>query len=121
MAELSVTQDLWPAVKDQLRKLYPRDVFEAWFAPLESQVEGDEFVLYAQNEFAAIWIEDNYLEVIREKLLAVSEHGWDIRLETRQATGGRVEEAEPGNNTNAARTPTTPRQPARTSTSAKSF
>lgn len=69
MSTLSITASLWETVKCDLKGLFPEDVFQMWFEPvvcLEASEEG--LVLGVPNEFAAIWIHDNYLDLISQRL-----------------------------------------------------
>ena len=60
---------LWETVKCDLKGLFPEDVFQMWFEPLTC-LDGteDSVVLGVQNDFAAIWIHDNYLDLISQRL-----------------------------------------------------
>ncbi len=105
MAELSLTEDTWIAVRNELRKLYPRDVFETWFAPLEASYDDNILILSAHNDFAAIWIEDNYLDVIREKLATLSDQRWEVMLRAQS----RENETGAAPRTNSPSSPSTSR------------
>ena len=67
MASFPVTQDLWPTIRGEFERSLSEELFKTWFAPLEAQVEGeDTLVILAPNEFSAIWLEDNYFDLIRD-------------------------------------------------------
>lgn len=69
MSELSISQSLWETVKEELKSFFPPDVFQMWFEPLRCLDVGDDFiVLGAPNDFATIWIQDNYFDLIHERL-----------------------------------------------------
>lgn len=69
MSQVALQNDLWSKVKDELRLVFSDDIFEMWFTPLKHlENREDTLVLSAPNEFAAIWIEDNYLDLIRQKV-----------------------------------------------------
>ena len=60
---------LWETVKCDFKSLFPEDVFQMWFEPvvcLESTA--DTLTLGVPNDFAAIWIHDNYLDLISQRL-----------------------------------------------------
>lgn len=68
MSNTVVTENLWSAIKSEFRKRFPQELFDTWFAPVVSREENDgSLVLIAPNAFAAIWLEDNYLDLIREE------------------------------------------------------
>lgn len=60
---------LWETVKSDLKGLFPDDVFQMWFEPMSCLDSGeDTVVLGVPNDFAAIWIHDNYLDLISQRL-----------------------------------------------------
>lgn len=69
MSQQTLTAPLWPTVQDELKKRFPRELYDTWFAPVRSVEETSEtMVLQAPNAFAAIWLQDNYLDLIRESV-----------------------------------------------------
>ena len=74
MPPISTAHAIWPGIRTELARQLPHDIFEMWFKPVESlEGDGDTLVLGAPNEFAAIWIHDNYLDLITQ--LASAEAG----------------------------------------------
>ena len=60
---------LWETVKCDLKGLFPDDVFQMWFEPMLClETTEDAVTLGVQNDFAAIWIHDNYLDLISQRL-----------------------------------------------------
>ncbi|MSU48642.1 MAG: chromosomal replication initiator protein DnaA [Opitutus sp.] len=60
---------LWETVKCDFKSLFPEDVFQMWFAPVVClETTDDSMTLGVPNEFAAIWIHDNYLDLITQRL-----------------------------------------------------
>ena len=60
---------LWETVKCDLKGLFPDDVFQMWFEPMRClETTEDAVTLGVQNDFAAIWIHDNYLDLISQRL-----------------------------------------------------
>ena len=65
----SLAPSLWETAKCDLKSLFPEDVFQMWFEPLSClETIGDSMVLGVPNDFAAIWIHDNYLDLITQRL-----------------------------------------------------
>ena len=89
-----VTEDTWSAIVADLRKVYPKDTFEAWFAPLECEVSGDTYTLIAPNDFATIWIEENYLPALRERFERAVGSSAKVELRTRGSSGIEVARAD---------------------------
>jgi len=69
MPSLSLTPSLWETVKCDFKSLFPEDVFQMWFEPLVCLgATEDSMILGVPNDFAAIWIHDNYLDLITQRL-----------------------------------------------------
>lgn len=69
MSEGMVTAGVWEAVLADIEKLFPADLFQTWFAPLSVRCgDDDSFVIEAPNDFARIWVTDNYLDLIIRRL-----------------------------------------------------
>jgi len=79
MTPTSIAHASWPGIRAELARQLPKDIFEMWFKPIRL-LQGDEdaLVLGAQNDFAAIWIHDNYLDLITQ--LASAETGRSIEI-----------------------------------------
>jgi len=69
MSSLSVSPSLWETVKCDLKGLFPEEVFQMWFEPIVcAESTEDSLVLGVPNEFAAIWVHDNYLDLISQRV-----------------------------------------------------
>jgi len=81
MPQHSVIQDLWDTVRRELESLFPRDVFETWFLPLEQlELKNDILALSVPNDFSAIWIEDNYIDLITRKVEECAGHPIEVKV-----------------------------------------
>lgn len=75
------TSNLWETVKQDLKSLFPEDVFQLWFDPLECLESSEtELTLGVPNDFAAIWIHDNYLDLIVQRLRLITGNEVNVRL-----------------------------------------
>ncbi|MCH8474104.1 MAG: chromosomal replication initiator protein DnaA [Opitutales bacterium] len=94
MSTLTNTLDLWDTVKKDLAAYFPADVFQMWFEPLNCiSLSEEEIVLGAPNDFASIWIKDNYLDVLKEKIHTRTENGLTISFtvqEEKKERGNRL-------------------------------
>lgn len=82
MSQVSSASTLWKSVLDELRSLFSADIFGLWFAPLGAREEADgTLVLVTSSDFAAIWLEDNWLEVIQQKSELVAGRPVAVRIE----------------------------------------
>jgi len=69
MSNPSLQTNLWETVKCDLKGLFPEDVFAMWFEPMSClDASEDAVTLGVPNDFAAIWIHDNYLDLISQRL-----------------------------------------------------
>ncbi len=69
MPTSTLTPSLWETVKCDFKSLFPEDVFQMWFEPVVClETTGDAMTLGVPNDFAAIWIHDNYLDLITQRL-----------------------------------------------------
>src|SRR5476651_27153 len=69
MPSLSLPHHLWETVKCDFKSLFPEDVFQMWFEPVVClDTTEDAITLGVPNDFAAIWIHDNYLDLISQRL-----------------------------------------------------
>jgi chromosomal replication initiator protein len=69
MPTLTLPSSLWETVKCDFKGLFPEDVFQMWFEPVVClETTEDSIVLGVPNDFAAIWIHDNYLDLITQRL-----------------------------------------------------
>ncbi len=69
MPSVSLPPSLWETVKCDFKELFPEDVFQMWFEPMTCLEASEEsMTLGVPNDFAAIWIHDNYLDLITQRL-----------------------------------------------------
>jgi len=69
MSALSLSPSLWETVKCDFKGLFPEDVYHMWFEPMCCLATSeDTMTLGVPNDFAAIWIHDNYLDLITQRL-----------------------------------------------------
>ncbi len=69
MTSTSLSPSLWETVKCDFKSLFPEDVFQMWFEPVVClEASADSITLGVPNDFAAIWIHDNYLDLITQRL-----------------------------------------------------
>ena len=64
-------KNLWSVLRGDLQQLFAssQDVYKTWFEPMTCLSEEDDALLLGMpNEFAAVWVSNNYLGLIRERL-----------------------------------------------------
>ena len=84
-------ENIWNRVRTEFKSLFPGDVYDSWFENLESLNTDDEdtLMLGTSNEFAAIWIQDNYLDLISQKVRSAAGRAIQVVIEV---TGDGKEE-----------------------------
>ncbi|WOO41449.1 chromosomal replication initiator protein DnaA [Rubellicoccus peritrichatus] len=95
-----MTQDtqaptLWDAVKTDFRDLFPDDVYRTWFEPMSCLDEReDSITLGVPNDFAAIWVQDNYQDLITRRLGMAAGRSMSLRFEVADNGEPELEEIE---------------------------
>jgi chromosomal replication initiator protein len=81
---------LWEPIFASLRTLLSADVFSMWFAEIRClEADADRILLEVPSDFNAIWIENNYLDILSEK---VTEHtGRRTAIELRVTANNRLD------------------------------
>jgi chromosomal replication initiator protein len=81
---------LWETVKCDLKGLFPEDVFNAWFEPIVAVESAEEsLVLGVPNEFAVIWVHENYLDLITQRVRLASGRMVNVTLRKLDASPDR--------------------------------
>jgi len=81
MLVTSVSPGLWESAKADLRGLFPEDVFKLWFDPIVCvEATPEQMTLGVPNDFAAIWINDNYIDLIQQRLRLTSGREMAVKL-----------------------------------------
>jgi chromosomal replication initiator protein len=82
MSSLSLPLNLWETVKCDFKSLFPEDVFQMWFEPVVClETSADAITLGVPNDFAAIWIHDNYLDLITQRLRLTAGRAVSVNLQ----------------------------------------
>jgi len=88
MSHPTLQANLWETVKCDLKGLFPDDVFQMWFEPMNCvESTEDAVTLGVPNDFAAIWIHDNYLDLISQRLRLASGRMVSVNLRKVDANG----------------------------------
>jgi chromosomal replication initiator protein len=108
MNQANVTESIWTEVLTDLQGSLSRDIYENWFCTMRASVDDTGTLeLSTGNEFSRIWLEDNYLDLIRDKvserageevMVRISAH--EVESE-RPPTHNRVIRSEPTANRNS--------------------
>ncbi|MBK8858215.1 MAG: chromosomal replication initiator protein DnaA [Opitutaceae bacterium] len=97
MPSSTLSPSLWETVKCDFKELFPEDVFQMWFEPLVClEASEDSMTLGVPNDFAAIWIHDNYLDLITQRLRLNAGRMVNVTLRKTDQVNGRP--AQPAGN-----------------------
>jgi chromosomal replication initiator protein len=87
---------LWRDASKILQGMLNPELFNRWFAPIKPvEVNQDALVLGVANEFYQIWLQDNFLPLIREAVNQVSRQPLQVRLAVNQTLKAPAELAQP--------------------------
>ena len=87
MSHPTLQTSLWETVKCDLKGLFPDDVFQMWFEPMRClEISEDTVTLGVPNDFAAIWIHDNYLDLITQRMRMTA--GRMVQVNLRKSDNG---------------------------------
>ena len=88
---------LWETVKCDLKGLFPDDVFQTWFEPMVCvDATEDTVTLSVPSDFAVMWIHDNYLDLISQRLRLTAGRMVHVTLrKLEQGADDSVRHAEP--------------------------
>ena len=74
-----------------LRSLLNADIYNLWFAPLQaSALEGDCLTLDVANDFCEVWLNDNYLGLIRDVLTQATGQPMKVKFHVNNSPGNPV-------------------------------
>ena len=86
MPSTPIADTLWQNTNKELKNLFPEDVYEMWFSGLICSLETDtKLVLTTHSEFNAIWIENNFLDVITQYARSFAGTAIEVSIEVEQA------------------------------------
>lgn len=73
---------IWEAVRKDFANIFPPDVYRTWFESITVLSENnEEIILGVQNDFAVIWIQENYLDIIAKRLEMALGHSINISFQ----------------------------------------
>jgi chromosomal replication initiator protein len=95
MSDSTIALSLWESVNQELKSLFPKDLYDMWFEELVCTEESDaKIVLTAPNEFNAIWIENNYLDIISQQARSFAGTAVSVVIEVADETVADTDAAD---------------------------
>ena len=74
-------ESIWEKAKDELKSNVSGEIFDGWFAKLSPVGESEKSLkLEAPCEFDAIWIRDNYMDVLKKQVSLAAGCNMDVEI-----------------------------------------
>ena len=111
------TEAIWTQAKETLQSMVNPDLFNLWFDPIKLvTIKKSTAILLAPNEFCAVWLKDNYKEILQDVLSHITSSKLTVQFEVNLDTASRQCSSESADteskfkkNTKATKTKTTTR------------
>jgi chromosomal replication initiator protein len=82
----SSAERVWGTVQQMLRMMLSPDTYNLWFSGIRARsLDGEGLVLEVGDDFCEVWLEKNYSDLIREKLLLACGQPLAVRFITSPA------------------------------------
>ncbi|MGB0333858.1 MAG: chromosomal replication initiator protein DnaA [Opitutales bacterium] len=90
MSSPNTVDSLWHNTNTELKNLFPAEVYDMWFRDLVCTEETDSSLrLTASSEFNAIWIENNFLDIITQQVRSFAGSSMEVSIEVKCQEGDR--------------------------------
>ena len=81
----------WLQASETLRTMVNADLFNLWFDPIRpGSINEDTAVLIVPNDFCAVWLKDNYLELLQDVLAHITGKKLNIQLKINETIADEV-------------------------------
>jgi chromosomal replication initiator protein len=78
---LSGANHLWKDACKILRGMLSRDLYDRWFEPIRPmEFDNDSIVLGVANEFYMIWLQDNFLPLVRDAVCQAAQRPFQVKF-----------------------------------------
>src|SRR3954471_22791084 len=75
-------QQIWGTVQQSIQSMVSTELYRLWFSNIRPKtMDRDCLTLEVENDFCEVWLEKNYLDLIREKAILASGRQIKVRLE----------------------------------------
>ncbi|HVU37227.1 MAG TPA: chromosomal replication initiator protein DnaA [Opitutales bacterium] len=82
---------LWAVLQSDFQTLFPHEVYKAWFEPIVCLAEdADSVVLGLPSDFALIWVQENYRDLLQRRLNLAAARPIDLVLKVATANAPAV-------------------------------
>ncbi len=93
---LTAPSEIWQRAKSELQNCVTRDLYSSWFEQLEL-VGGDaeKLLLGAQGEFAAMWIRDNFIDILTKHVCLAAGRSMSVEVTASSTCISKKPDEEP--------------------------
>jgi chromosomal replication initiator protein len=75
-------QKVWGTVQQSIQSMVSPELYKLWFSSIRPKgIDHDCLTLEVENDFCEVWLEKNYLDLIREKAILATGRPIKVRLE----------------------------------------
>jgi chromosomal replication initiator protein len=75
-------EKVWGTVQESLQGVVNPDLYKLWFAPIRARgIERDLLTLEVADEFCGVWLEKNYLDLIKDSAMLAAGRPLKVRFE----------------------------------------
>ncbi len=78
---MHIHNKLWKEACDELRAMLSTEMFNRWFAPIKPlEVRDGTLFLAVANDFSRIWLQDNFLPLVRESVSKAAKEPMQVKF-----------------------------------------
>ncbi len=90
----TAAENIWGTVRQSLQTMVNPDLFRLWFDPIRPKgLEHDVLTLQVVDEFSGVWLEKNYLDLIRDNAILAAGRQLKVRFESSTTDNAKTPEA----------------------------
>lgn len=94
MTQIDTADAIWSQIRTALEKLFPADLFAMWFEDLSCvDFRENHLRLQTGSEFNAIWVENNYMDVMLQQAMTIVGRPIKISLVTDDSRNAQPEQS----------------------------
>ena len=81
----------WTKASETLRTMVNPDLFNLWFDPIQpGTIDEETALLIVPNEFCAVWLKDNYLDLLQDVLAHITGKKLSVQFEVNESAKNGV-------------------------------
>src|SRR3954464_12169816 len=86
-------EKIWGSVRNNIQTMVNPDLFRLWFDPIRAKaLEHDILTLQVADDFSGVWLEKNYLDLIRDNAILAAGRQLKVRFEASSTENAKTPE-----------------------------